>query len=63
MAITHFISFLVSVMLGLSTLGLRVLQEKGEKPTKLHPARGSSAEYASFVVVIVACLVGMSEYP
>jgi PiT family inorganic phosphate transporter len=48
----------VAIVLGLATLGYRVLYTMGEKITRLNPPRGFSAEFAGSFTVMFASIVG-----
>ena len=47
------------IVLGLSTLGYRVIQTIGEKITELVPTRGFSAELAAAATVVIASRTGI----
>ena len=47
------------IVLGLSTLGYRVIQTIGKKITELVPTRGFSAELAAAATVVIASRTGL----
>ncbi|MEC9220187.1 MAG: inorganic phosphate transporter, partial [SAR324 cluster bacterium] len=49
----------VGIVLGLSTLGYRVMQTIGSKITELVPTRGFSAELAAAATVVIASRTGI----
>ena len=48
----------IGIVIGLATLGYRVMQTVGEKITTLTPSMGFSAEMATSVTVILASFIG-----
>ncbi len=52
---------LAFIVLGLATLGYRVLHTMGEKITHLNPSRGFSAEISGSFIVMFASVLGMCE--
>ena len=53
------VSVAVGIVLGLSTLGYRVMQTIGSKITELVPTRGFSAELAAAATVVIASRTGI----